>query len=224
MDIENLGVSIIDQLVDKGLVKSLADLYTLKQKDLEALERMGAKSAKNLREGIEQSKKASFARLIYALGILDVGVHTAYILAGQFGSMARLSKASAKDLEEIREIGPVTAQSILDFFARSSTKKLLRRLEESGIAMDQAEQTTGENPLRGKTIVLTGTLERLERSEAEALLRKFGAHPSGSVSKKTDIVVAGPGAGSKLNKARALGIRIWDEKQFLKELGMEREL
>jgi len=224
MDIENLGISIIDQLVDKGLVQSLADLYTLKQKDLEALERMGAKSAKNLMEGIEQSKKVAFARLIYSLGILDVGVHTAYILAGQFGSMARLSRASAKELEEIREIGPVTAQSILDFFARSSTKKLLRRLEESGVAMDQAEQTTGENPLRGKTIVLTGTLERLERSKAEALLRKFGAHPSGSVSKKTDIVVAGPGAGSKLNKARTLGIRIWDEKQFLKELGMETEL
>jgi len=221
MDIENLGVSIIEQLVDKGLVKSVADLYTLRQKDLEALERMGAKSAKNLVEGIEQSKKASLARLIYALGIPDVGVHTAYILAGQLGSMARLSESSAKDLEGIREIGPVTAQSILDFFARSSTKKLLRRLEESGIAMDRAEQTAGESPLQGKTVVLTGTLERLDRAEAEALLRKFGAHPSGSVSKKTDVVVAGPGAGSKLDKARALGIRIWDEKQFLKELGME---
>jgi len=214
MDIEGLGVVIIDQLVEKGLVKDLADLYNLKQKDIEDLERMGEKSAKNLIEGIEQSKKRPLQRLIFALGILDVGVHTAFILAEKFGSIEKIAKATAAELENIREIGPVTAESVERFFRQDTTKRILRKLKTAGVKMDLVEKIAGNHPLRGKTIVLTGTLEKMERSEAEALLRKFGAHPSGSVSKKTDIVVAGPGAGSKLAKAQELGITIWDEEKF----------
>jgi DNA ligase (NAD+) len=218
MDIENLGIAIIDQLVAKGLVKDLADLYFLKIADVEALERMGEKSANNLIEGIEKSKKRPLARLVFALGILDVGVHTAFILADKFGSIEKLSKATVEDLEGIREIGPVTAESIVGFFQQSSTKRLLKKLEDAGVHMNIVEKIAGDNPFRGKTVVLTGSLEKMERSEAEALLRKLGAHPSGSVSKKTDILVAGPGAGSKLAKAQELGIPIWDESQFLAEL------
>ncbi|MBI4711596.1 MAG: NAD-dependent DNA ligase LigA [Candidatus Omnitrophica bacterium] len=218
MDIENLGVSIIDQLVEKKLVNDLADLYRLTQKDVEALERMGEKSAQNLIEGIEESKKRPLPRLVFALGILDVGVHTAFILADKFGSIEKLSKATIEDLEGIREIGPVTAESIVQFFNQAATRKLLKKLEDAGVHMDIVERVAGDNPFRGKTIVLTGTLESMERPAAEALLRKLGAHPSGSVSKKTNILVAGPGAGSKLAKVQELGVTVWDEKQFLAEL------
>lgn len=218
MDIENLGVAMIDQLVAKGLVQDLADLYFLKMTDVEALERMGEKSANNLMAGIEQSKKRPLSSLIFALGILDVGVHTAFILADKFGNLKKLSQATSEDLEGIREIGPVTAESIVGFFQQASTKKLLKKLEDAGVEMDIIEKVTRDNPFRDKTVVLTGTLETMERSEAEALLRKLGAHPSGSVSKKTDIVVAGPGAGSKLAKAQELGIPVWDESRFFSEL------
>ncbi len=218
MDIENLGVAIIDQLVDKGLVKDLADLYSLKITDIEALERMGEKSANNLIDGIVQSKKRPLQRLIFGLGIRDVGVRTAFILADKFGSLEKLSKAAPEDLEGIREIGPVTAKRIVKFFSHPPARKVLKKLEAAGVQMNLVEKIAGDNPFRGKTIVLTGTLEKIDRSEAEALLRKLGGHPSGSVSKKTDILVAGPGAGSKLAKAHELGVQVWDEKQFLSEL------
>ncbi|MFA5159925.1 MAG: NAD-dependent DNA ligase LigA [Candidatus Omnitrophota bacterium] len=218
MDIENLGVAIIDQLVDKGLVKDLADLYSLKITNVEALERMAEKSANNLLDGIEQSKRRPLPNLIFGLGIRDVGVHTAFILADKFGSIEKLSKATKEDLEGIREIGPVTAGRIVKFFGNPSAKKLLKKMQDAGVRMDIIEKVAGDNPFRGKTIVLTGTLENIERSEAEALLRKLGGHPSGSVSKKTNILVTGPGAGSKLAKAQKLGIPIWDEKKFLSEL------
>lgn len=218
MDIENLGIAIIDQLVAKGLVKDLADIYSLKITDVEALERMGERSANNLIDGIGRSKDRPLARLIFALGILDVGVHTAFILADRFGSLEKLSRATLEDLEGIREIGPVTAESIVEFFSHAATKKILKKLEVAGVRTDLVEKIAGDNPFRGKTIVLTGTLEGMERPAAEALLRKLGAHPSGSVSKKTNILVAGPGAGSKLSKARELSIPIWDEAKFLKVL------
>ncbi|MBU9888555.1 MAG: NAD-dependent DNA ligase LigA [Candidatus Omnitrophica bacterium] len=218
MDIENLGIAIIDQLVDRGMVKDLADLYFLKVTDIEEFERMGEKSANNLIDGIAQSKKRQLSRLIFALGILDVGVHTAFILASKFGSMQELATADQETLESIREIGPVTAASIHHFFRQESTRKLLRKLEDAGVRMDLVEKVAADSPFRGKTIVLTGTLESIERPAAEALLRKLGAHPSGSVSKKTDILVAGPGAGSKLKKAQELGIPVWDEKQFISVL------
>lgn len=218
MDIENLGVSIIDQLVEKGFVKDLADLYDLKAADLESLERMGEKSANNLVDGIAQSKKRPLANLIFGLGILDVGVHTAFILAEKFGTLDKLAAATAEDLEGIREVGPVTAASIVHFFRQASTEKLLEKMKAAGIQMDLVEKAAGDNPFKGKTVVLTGMLESMERPAAEALLRKLGAHPSGSVSKKTNILVAGPGAGSKLAKAQELGITIWDEKAFLAEL------
>ena len=179
---------------------------------------MGEKSALNLIDGIEQSKKRPLQRLIFGLGILDVGVHTAYILAEKFGSVEALSQATLEGLESMREIGPVTAESVGHFFQQETTKKLLKKLEGFGVRMDLVEKVAGDNPFRGKTIVLTGTLEKIDRSEAEAFLRKLGAHPSGSVSKKTNIVVAGPGAGSKLGKAQELGIPVWDEGQFLSHL------
>jgi len=215
MDIENLGTVVIDQLVEKGLVKDLADLYTLRQKDVQSLGRMGEKSAANLIDGIARSKSRSLAKLIFALGILDVGVHTAFILAERFTSLEKLAKAAPEDLEGIREIGPVTAASVAGFFAQKSTQRLLLKLEKAGIKMDLMEKTAEENPCRGRTFVLTGTLKRLDRAKAEAFLRKLGAHPSGSVSKKTDFLVAGEGAGSKLEKARVLGVRQLSEDQFL---------
>lgn len=218
MDIENLGISIIDQLVDKGFIKDLADLYSLKNTDVEAFERMGEKSANNLIEAIEQSKQRPLQRLIFGLGIRDVGEHTAFILAEKFGSLSKLSQAMVEDLEGIHEIGPVTAKRIVNFFQDPFAKKLLKKLEAAGVYMDIVEKVAGDNPFRGKTVVLTGTLEKIGRSEAEALLRKLGAHPSGSVSKKTNIVIAGPGAGSKLVKAQEFGIPVWDEKKFLDEL------
>ena len=193
MDIENLGVAIIDQLVEKDLVKDLPDLYSLKVPELEVLERMGEKSANNLVEGIAQSRQRPLPRLIFALGILDVGVHTAFILADRFGSLEKLAIVGIEDLESIREVGPVTAASVHAFFRQGATEKLIRKLTKAGVRTDIIEKVAGDNPLRGKTIVLTGTLESLERPEAEALLRKLGAHPTGSVSKKNRYRSGGAG-------------------------------
>ncbi|HRK61629.1 MAG TPA: NAD-dependent DNA ligase LigA [Candidatus Omnitrophota bacterium] len=214
MDIENLGYALIDQLVDEELVKDFADLYDLDVEKLAKLERMAEKSAVNVVTALEASKSRNLGRLIFGLGIPDVGERTAAVLAKHFRHLDKLAVAGKEDLENIREIGPVTAQSIEDFFKNPGTKKLIEKLKKAGVKMDIVEKEAGDNPCKGKTFVLTGTLESMGRSDAESLLRKLGANVSGSVSKKTDFLVAGAEAGSKLTKAESLGVKVLDEVAF----------
>lgn len=218
MDVENLGYALIDQLVDDELVKDFADLYGLRVQDLAKLDRMAEKSAVNVITALEASKSRNLGRLIFGLGIPDVGERTAAVLAKHFCHLEKLAQAGVEDLEAIREIGPVTAQSIEDFFKNHGTQKLVAKLKKAGVQMDILEKEAGDNPCKGKTFVLTGTLESWGRSDAEALLRKLGAHVSGSVSKKTDFVIAGSEAGSKLTKAESLGVKVLDEAAFKKLL------
>ncbi len=218
MDIEGLGAVWVATFVEKGLIKDLADIYSLDRDKVLKLERMGEKSADNLFQGIEDSKKRPLEKLIFGLGIADVGERGGHILAQKFRTLEKLEAASFEELREIREIGPVTAQSIYDFFREPGTKKILARLKKAGVHFDIVEAVKTGTPFSGKTFVITGTLEKYERSEAEALIRGLGGHPSGSVSKKTDFLIAGESAGSKLEKAKTLGVRILDEKAFLKML------
>ena len=215
MDIENLGYALIDQLVDLEMVKDFVDLYSLQVEDLEKLERMAKKSAENVVQALQQSKARNLSRLIFGLGIPDVGERTATVLAKQFGDLEKLADIQKENLENIREIGPVTAKSIEDFFKNVGTQKLIKKLKAAGIKMDLIEKEAGDNPCKGKTFVLTGSLEKMARPDAEAILRKLGANVSGSVSKKTDFVVAGSDAGSKLAKAESLGVKVLNESDFL---------
>ncbi len=219
MDIEGLGAVWVEQFVDRGLIKDLAGIYELDFETIKNLERMGQKSTENLFKGIEESKSRTLNRLIFGLGIWDVGEHAAHILAQRFRSLDKLAEVSEDDLLAIREIGPVTAHSVYDFFKEPGTKKIIERLRKAGVRFDLVEKVKSASPISGKTIVITGTLEKFERSEAEALVRSLGGHPSGSVSKKTDYLVAGESAGSKLAKAKELGITVLDEKTFLKLIG-----
>jgi len=218
MDIEGLGSTWIDQLVEKKFLTSLEDIYALQFDEVLTLERMGQKSTENLFEGIRQSKERPLHRLIYALGISDVGEHAAYILAGRFESLDQLAKASREDLEAVPEMGPVTAASVFEFFRNPAAQKTLAALKKAGVRFDLVEKQTKENFFSGKTCVVTGSLEKLERDAAEALLRRLGAKPSGSVSRKTDLLVVGQNAGSKLRKAQELKIRIIEEQEFYRLL------
>jgi len=216
MDIEGLGEVWIHTLVEKGFVKDLADIYYLDFEKIKNLERMGEKSARNLFGGIEISKKRPLQRLIYGLGILNVGEHAADLLARRFKSLERLAEASEEELSSIREIGPVTAQSIVKFFQEPGTRKVLARLEKAGVRSDIVEAVKTGGPWDGKTVVVTGTLEHFSRTEIEALIRRLGGHPSGSVSKKTDFLLRGKDPGSKYDKAKELGIKILSESEFEK--------
>ncbi|HWK55024.1 MAG TPA: NAD-dependent DNA ligase LigA [Hyphomicrobiales bacterium] len=219
MDIEGLGTKLVQQLVEQGLVSSMADLYDparLNLDTLAALERMGEKSAQNVLDGIERSKRMPLARFLFALGIREVGEATALALATHYGNLQRLLDTSREVLETIPDIGPVVAQRIADFFAQEGNRALLARLMALGVAPpEQAPTEAALQPLLGQTWVLTGTLESLERSAAKALLQQLGAKVAGSVSKKTHTVVAGPGAGSKLATAEELGVQVIDEEALL---------
>ncbi len=224
MDIEGLGSVWADQFVEKGQIRHLEDIYALDFDQVMAMERMGKKSTENLFQGIRESKDRPLHRLIFALGIPDVGEHAAYILANRFGSLEALAKADLDALTAVPEVGPVTAQSAFDFFRNKSAVRMIEKLREAGVSFDRVERPVMETPFSGKTCVVTGTLEKLERSEAEALLRRLGAKPSGSVSKKTDFLVVGENPGSKVVKAKTLGVRIMTEKEFyklLKESGVD---
>jgi DNA ligase (NAD+) len=218
MDIEGLGVSWVEVFVDNGMIRDLADIYSLNFDQVLKLERMGQKSTENLFRGIEESKQRPLERLIFGLGILDVGEHSAHILAQKYRDLDRLARANEEDLQSIREIGPVTARSIVHFFRQAGTIRTLERLRSSGVCFDRVEEVKAATAFSGKTFVITGTLKHFERSAAEVLIRSLGGHPSGSVSKKTDFLVAGENAGSKLDKARELGVTILDEKAFQKML------
>jgi len=220
MDIQGLGPALIDQLVDRGMVRDPGDLYFLDEKEVASLERMGAKSAHNLMEALEESKKRPLSKLIYALGIRFVGERGAEILAQHFRSLDRLRKATREELLQVPEVGEKTAEAILAFFRQRQTTELLEKLRRAGVRMEEGEEARpGEQPLSGLTFVFTGALRRFTREEAEALVARLGGRASGSVSRKTDYVVVGESPGSKLEKARELGVKVLTEEQFLDLVG-----
>jgi DNA ligase (NAD+) len=220
MDIEGLGDKLVEQLVATGLVKDYADLYSLTVDQLESLERMGRKSAQSLVEQIEASKGRGLARVLNALGVRHVGPRVAALLAQQFPSVDKLQEATAEELAEVHEIGDVIAESVHGWLAGDYGRRVIRGLAAAGVMLElPAEERIVEGPLTGKTLVVTGTLEGFSRQAAEEAIRKAGGRASGSVSKKTDYVVAGAEAGSKLEKAQKLGVRVIDEAEFKKLLG-----
>ncbi|MBI1871719.1 MAG: NAD-dependent DNA ligase LigA [Chlamydiae bacterium] len=220
MDIEGLGTALVEQLVDGQLVKNVADLYRLKNSDFLSLERMGEKSSQNILDGIEKSKTRSLHRLIFGLGIRHVGIHAAEILAFQYKNMDALIQASFEDLQNIHEIGAVMAQSIISFFQTKENLKTLSQLKNFGLNWVDTELALRKKDsfLEGKTFVLTGTLEKFSREEAGAFIKKLGGRVSSSISTKTDFLVVGNEPGSKLEKANSLGVKVLDEKEFLKLL------
>ncbi len=220
MDVDGMGEVLIEQLVDAGIVKSLADIYELTADKLAALERMAEKSANNVMESIESSKSVPLPRVIYALGIRFVGERTAQLLADQFLSIDSLAAVNSEELEEAEEVGPRIAESIIDFFAAEQNQVLIERLRQAGLQFEQeAPPETEDAELKGKTFVITGTLSNLTRDQAKARIQAVGGKVVGSVSKKTDYVVAGEKAGSKLKKANELGLAVLDENQLLELVG-----
>ncbi len=215
MDIEGLGDRYIDQLLRLQLVNNVADIYMLKREDFFRFERMGEKLADNLLAAIEQSKLRPLPRFLYALGIRHVGEHTAKVLARHFGSLEALAGASPEELLAVHEIGPQVAESVRNFFASPINRVILARLQKSGVVPEATAKRAG-GPLAGKTFVFTGSLPTLGRKEAQEMVERLGGRAASSVSKKTDHVIAGEEAGSKLEKARELGLSVMDEKQFLR--------
>ncbi|NKB31617.1 MAG: NAD-dependent DNA ligase LigA [Pseudomonadales bacterium] len=215
MDIEGLGSKLVEQLVDEGLIESVADIYTLTTEQLADLERMGTKSAQNLVDAIVKSKKTTLPRFLFGLGIREVGDATALSLVNHFGDIDPIAAASPEELEKVADIGPIVAQHIAAFFGNRNNLALIKKLRKAGINWPSVDVSAAEKPLEGQTFVLTGTLEAMPRNEAKAQLLGLGAKVAGSVSKNTDCVVAGPGAGSKRTKAEELGVKIIDEGEFL---------
>lgn len=213
MDIDGLGEALVNQLTERGLVKNVADLYRLTKDDLLTLDRMGDKSAENVLGEIEASKKLPLERVIYGLGIRFVGERTAQFLAEHFGSLDAIMKASAEELEEVNEVGPRIAESIVEFFGDEHNRKLVGDLRNAGLMFTGQKKEKGTK-LAGKTFVLTGTLARHTRDETKKMIEDAGGRVSGSVSKKTDYVVAGADAGSKLDKARELGVSVIGEEDL----------
>ncbi len=219
MDIDGMGEALVDQLVDRGIVKSVADLYCLKLDDLIGLERMGKKSASKILDNIEASRSRPLPRLLNGLGIPFVGERTAQILAETFGSLDAIAAADMDELQRAEEVGPKVAHSIVQFFAEPRNRELVERLRAAGLKFDHPRKLRVDGPLHGLTFVLTGALPSLTREEAKSRIEAAGGKVTGSVSKKTDFVVAGEEAGSKLDKARELGIAVIDEQQLLEKLG-----
>jgi DNA ligase (NAD+) len=218
MNIDGLGDKIVDQLVDKGLVKDVADLYALKEEEVAALERMAEKSAQNLLEEIEASKKNNLARLIYALGMRFVGERTGQLLAEQFSSLEDLADASEEKLVEVNEVGPKVAAAIAEFFSEAANRQLIKKLSKLGVRPTAEKREVKSNKLEGKSFVFTGGLEHRSREDAGELVKQHGGTVSGSVSKKTSYVVVGSDPGSKYEKAKELGITILSETEFEKLL------
>ena len=222
MDVDGLGISVVTSLVDAGLIHSAGDLYSLDAQSVAALERMGTKSAENLLAALERSKQNDLSRLIYALGILQVGQSAARALARHFGTMDALAAATEEELVQVEDIGAVTARNIVEWFAEPQAQHLLRLLREAGVNMESREKPT-DTGFAGMTFVLTGTLSGFTRDEARARIEARGGKVSGSVSKKTTYVVAGEEAGSKLQKAQALQIPILSEAEFVSMLTASEE-
>ncbi len=219
MDIEGMGTALVDMLVDKGLIKSFADIYHLKKDEVAKLERMGEKSAQNLLTAIERSKQQPLDRLIFALGIPYIGSTAAKILANRFKSLQALMNASYEELEQIEGIGEKMAQSIVEFFKNEQNRKVIDELIKAGVRTEAEEQEKQGTELEGKIFVLTGTLPHLKRTEAAKLIEKHGGKVASSVSGKTSFVLAGEDPGSKYDKAKQLGVPIIDEETFLRMIG-----
>ena len=213
MNIDGMGDALVNQLTERGLVKNVADIYKLTKADLLSLERMGDKSAQNILNEIENSKKLPLERVIYGLGIRMVGERTAQFLAEHFGSMEALEQAGVEELQNVNEVGPRIAESIVEFFSIAANRKLVERLRQAGLTLSGQKKQRGTK-LAGKTFVLTGTLAHFTRDEAKKMIEDAGGKVTGSVSKKTDYVVAGADAGSKLDKAKDLGVKVVDEKEM----------
>jgi DNA ligase (NAD+) len=213
MNIDGMGDALVNQLTERGLVKNVADIYKLTKADLLSLERMGDKSAQNILDEIENSKKLPLERVIYGLGIRMVGERTAQFLAEHFGSMEELEKAGVEELQNVDEVGPRIAESIVEFFGIAANRKLVERLREAGLTLTGHKKQRGTK-LAGKTFVLTGTLGHFTRDEAKKMIEDAGGKVTGSVSKKTDYVVAGADAGSKLDKAKELEVKVIGEKEL----------
>lgn len=217
-DIDGLGNKIVEQLVQEGLIKNVADIFTLKHGDLEPLERFAEKSAENLIEAIEKSKDVSLTRFVFGLGIEHVGEETAIALANHFGNLEKLTKANLEDLKNIEDVGPRVAESIFEYFKDKDNIKLIEELKKNGIKIRHKAAGVRSKKLKDKTFVLTGTLDSLTRDEAKEKIRNAGGDVSGSVSKNTDYVVVGENPGSKYDNAKKLNIKMIDEKEFLKLL------
>jgi len=217
MNIEGLGEAVVTQLLDRKMVKSIADLYWLNEEQLLSLERIGKKSAETLLAEIEKSKQNSLNRVLFGLGIRFIGERTAQLLAEEFGSMDALMEASAEELERVNEVGPRVAQAIREFFDEAKNRALIERLRKAGLTFT-AEKRKKSSQLEGLTFVLTGTLPNLSREDAKAKIEAANGRVSGSVSKKTHYVVAGDDAGSKLDKARELGVKVIDEAELVRLL------
>jgi DNA ligase (NAD+) len=213
MDIEHLGEAVIEQLVDRGLVKDFADLYHLTVTQVARLEGFAEKSARNLVEAIAASRGRGLARLLNALGIRGVGEHVARIVAARVRSLGRLMTMSEDELGAIRGVGPHLAESIMKFFSDPSNRRVCKRLEAAGVLTTEPRLAEG-GPLAGKTFVLTGTLSGLTRDAASELIERLGGSVTESVSRKTDYVVVGEAPGSKAEAARRLGVRMLDEREF----------
>jgi DNA ligase (NAD+) len=220
MDIEGLGPKQVIRFLDEGLIKDIPDLYRLKEKKdrLLSMERYAEKSVSNLLNAIEASKRRPLNRFIFALGIRQVGESASFALAQRFRTLERLRKASYEQLLEVPDIGPTTAEEISTFFQDPENNRMIDELLQLGVHPQPVRVEEAESPFAGKTVVFTGGLEHFTREQAEELVRRLGGRSASSVSRQTDLVVAGPGAGSKLAKAKELGIRIIDEKEFLKML------
>jgi DNA ligase (NAD+) len=219
MDINGLGDKIVDQLVDKGMVNDIADLYMLRLDDVSELERMGEKSAQNLLDQIAASKKHTLARLIYALGIRMVGERTGQLLAEHFSSLDELAEAKEEQLFEVTEVGPKVAAAIAEFFSESANQKIIKKLDKAGVRPTAEKRVLKSQKFAGKSFVFTGGLANRSREEAGQLVMQHGAKVSSSVSKKTDYVVVGTDPGSKYDKAKELGVPVLTESEFEKLLG-----
>ncbi|MCB1648167.1 MAG: NAD-dependent DNA ligase LigA [Pseudomonadales bacterium] len=215
LDIEGLGEKLIEQLVDRDMLRDVADIFHLSGEELAGLERMAEKSANNLLAAIDKARSTTLPRFLFGLGIPEVGEATALVLAQHFGNLEALQSADQAALEAVEDVGPIVAAHIVHFFSNADNREVIRRLQAAGVHWPDVELAQQSQVLEGQTFVLTGTLELMTRDEAKARLQALGAKVAGSVSKKTTWVVAGPGAGSKLDKAVELNIPVMDEAQFL---------
>ncbi|MEE8597613.1 MAG: NAD-dependent DNA ligase LigA [bacterium] len=215
MDIEGCGYILVDKLVDKGILKGFDTIYSLDIETIAKLERMGEKSAQNLINAIEKSKKREFVNVLYALGIPNIGINASNLLVNEFTSIDQIINAKIEDLSKIDGIGEIVGQSIINYFKNKKNLELIKKLKKYGIRFKSKKQISKKVFLKGKTFVFTGELDSMTRQEAQSKIRKLGGHPSSSVSKKTDFVVAGRDPGSKYKKAKKLGVKTISEQEFL---------
>jgi DNA ligase (NAD+) len=219
MNIDGLGEALVDQLLAKGLVREIPDLYALRFEDLAALDRLGPKSARNLLDRVTESKTRDLARLVFALGIRHVGERLARSLAERFRTLDALAAAPAEELATVEDVGPRVAESVVFFFAQAENRRLVARLKAAGLDPSSGGEVAAGGPLDGQVFVITGTLRSFGRGEAYRRIEVLGGETADSVSSRTTCLVAGESPGSKLDKAKALGIRVIDEEEFLKLLG-----